>query len=173
MYNHKDGKVIKYEKIAKDRNLVTLATAYDHNCSEQQTVEVSDAVLEVMLGYEQNENNFGRNQRNHRDEMPDTDYDAANKGLFLPSAEEEYIAEEDKDRILRIFSHLSDKQRRRLYLMIKENHTYETLAAEEGVGLTTIRDSIKGALKQLKKYGNYLQIAKSKSWVDLLIVDED
>ena len=51
MYNHNDGKVIKYEKIAKDRNLVTLATAYDHNCSRQQTVEVSDAVLAVMLRY--------------------------------------------------------------------------------------------------------------------------
>lgn len=172
MFNHYDGKVIKYEKIADDRNLVILATAYDHNCSDQDTIEVSDAVLAVMLGYELNENKYGRNQRNHTKRMPETDYEAAKKGLVLPSAEEVYIAEEDKEKMLKVFSHLSGKQRRRLYLMFKENHTYDSIAALEGVGITTIRDSIKGAMKQIKKHGEFILTSKARNWMDLLIIDE-
>ena len=105
--------------------------------------------------------------------MPENDYEAAKEGIVLPSAEEVYIASEDKERILKVFSHLSDKQRRRLYLMFKENHTYETLAAVEGVGITTIRDSIKGAMKQIEKHGKFLLTTKAHGWVDLLIIDKN
>ncbi len=179
MYNHNDGKVIKYEKIAKDKNLVTLATAYDHNCSRQQTVEVSDAVLAVMLRYEKLENKYGRNQRNHREDMPDNDYDAAKKGLVMPSADEMLEAEElrkeeeakieaEKKHIIEIASLLTVKERRRVYMFAKKGLNYSEIAELDGVSTAAVTLSCKNAYRKLEPYRNFLQNTRVSEWVDLL-----
>ncbi|MBP3855943.1 MAG: hypothetical protein IK990_10085, partial [Ruminiclostridium sp.] len=120
MFNHTDGKEIVYKKIGPNRNLVTLASAYDHNCSEQETCEVSDEVLEFMLNEERKNNSIGRRERRSRQKMPKNDQKAAELGLSLPSAEDVYIAEEDsktdctcieESKISELFANLTDVQR--------------------------------------------------------------
>ena len=95
MFIHKDGKKISYEKIGENKYLVNLDTAYDNNCSEQETVEVTGEVLAVMLDYERKETNHDRVMRKrHLVEMPSNDYEAAKKGMVLPSAEDILLLEE-------------------------------------------------------------------------------
>ncbi len=179
MFNHNDGKVIRYEKIADNRNLVTLATAYDHNCSEQETVEVSDAVLAVMLEYEQNENKYGRNQRNHRTDVPTNDYEAAKKGWVMPSADEildaeevrteEMIRAEQEEKIIEdILSGLTKTERRRIYLFAHEDLNYSEIAEREGVSPAAVMYSCRNAFKKLKPHGDFLQNTVAASWLDLI-----
>ena len=177
MFNHTDGKEIVYKKIGPNRNLVTLATAYDHNCSEQETCEVSDEVLELMLNEEKKNNRIGRKERRSRQKMPKNDQKAAELGLSLPSAEDVFIAEEDykndsscieESKISELFASLTDVQRRRLYFMFKYDLTYEELADREGISYISAHESIDSALRKLKNHGAFLLTTSLDGWLYLL-----
>lgn len=179
MKYYNDGKKVAFENVAEDINTVKLNTAYDHNCSEQDECDVSDKILDVIMTDERKNINSGRTERNHRVNMPTNDCEAAKMGLTLPSAEEVFFEEDEmaegikeEGTILEIFSHLTQTQKRRLFLMYNDKLSVAEIAELEGVGEWSIRDSIRIAIEKLRKHGKFLQEAKSKSWTDLLIVDE-
>lgn len=70
---------------------------------------------------------------------------------------------------MEIFSSLSDKQRKRLYMKYKLKMSYIKIGKIEGKAPSTIMESCNRALKKLQKHGKYLSKLDIKMWVDLLI----
>ncbi len=180
MFIHKDGKKISYKKIGENKYLVNLNTAYDNNCSEQENVEVTGEVLAIMLDYERKETNHDRVMRKrHLVEMPSNDYEAAKKGMVLPSAEdillleeirleEEAQAKKEKEYIIEIISFLTPTERRRLYLRSYKKLNAEKIADLEGVTSPAVRWSWRNARKKIEPYRDFLQRTIVKDWVSLL-----
>ena len=177
----KEGKKISYKKIGENKYLVNLSTAYDNNCSEQETVEVTGEVLAVMLNYERGEKNFKRKERRyHRVDMPSNDYEAAKEGLVLPSAEDSYVlkeekkadeikAEEEESTLIGILSKLTKTERRRLYLISHKKLSYEEIAALDGVTRQAVRGSCLNAKRKIEPYSDFLQTTVVNDWTSLLI----
>ena len=180
MFIHKDGKKISYKKIGENKYLVNLNTAYDNNCSEQETEEVTGEVLAVMLNYERKETNHDRVMRKrHLVEMPSNDYEAAKKGMVLPSAEDILVLEEikleekaqaenEKEYIIEIISILTPTERRRLYLRSYKKFSAEKIADLEGVTAPAVRWSWRNARNKIEPYRDFLQRTIVKDWVLLL-----
>ena len=175
-----DDRNIEFEKLGENINEVKLSSAYDHNCSEQQSEVVTDEMLDNMIDSDNDLANKNRYDRKQRVDMSKTDKEMVKLGLTLPSAEDVVIAEEEQEegrkeekRILEIFSHLTEIQRRRLFLMYNDNLSVAEIAELEGVGEWSIRDSIRIAIKNLREHGDFLQKTKAKNWSDLLIVYKD
>lgn len=174
-----DDRVTEYEKLDENVNEVQLSTAYDHNCSEQQTEIINDEMLDTIIDSDNDLANKNRYDRKLRVDMPTTDKETVKLGLIVPSAEEVYIAEEEmvegrkeENKILEIFSHLTPTQRRRLFLMYNDQLSVAEIADLEGVGEWSIRDSIRIAIRKLQEHGDFLLETKCKNWSDLLMMNK-
>lgn len=162
---------VEYIKIKENVNLVKLSTAYDTNCSEEEFTEVDDKTLSCILRYEQ----FVTSQDSYSSNKElSISYDDSS-GKILKNAKccyEEDFFSDDKaqaEAVLKIFSSLSDKQRKRLYMKYKLNMSYMKIGKIEGKAPSTIMESCNRALKKLQKHGEYLSKLDIKMWVDLLI----
>lgn len=65
--NIKKSRKIEFIKNGENKNLVTLATAYDNNCSQQNIIEVDDRVLSEMIKSKNEDNSYERWQRERID----------------------------------------------------------------------------------------------------------
>ncbi len=163
---------VKFIKVAANRNLIKLATAYDTNCSSQEYAEVNDETLEFILNSELKFSSAGRNERNHTVPYPEEDKLTVKIGAITDSVEEIYFSErnqEEIDMIQKILSILTPCQRKRMYMYFKLNLTYKEIGEKEGVGFTAIQHSCEIALKKLKPYGEILRNTTIVKWLDLLI----
>ncbi len=162
---------VEYVKVKENVNLVKLSTAYDTNCSEEEFTEVDDKTLNYILQYEQ----FVTSQDSYSSNKElSVSYDDSS-GKILNNAkccyEEDFFSDDKKQAevVLEIFSSLSDKQRKRLYMKYKLKMSYIKIGKIEGKAPSTIMESCNRALKKLQKHGKYLSKLDIKMWVDLLI----
>ncbi len=176
-----EEKKIAFERVAENVNVVKLASVYDHNCSEEDTVILNDVQLQALLDDQKEWENSNHRQRDYAELFPKTDSDSEQAEITVPSAEDTYIEIEtleaidpdnEKKVLLKIFSKFTDKQRRRLYLNAKKGLTYDEIAEVEGVGMSTVRDSIKAAENKLKMHRELLLNLTLQNWLDLLIDDK-
>lgn len=163
---------VEYIKVRENVNLVKLSTAYDTNCSDEEFTAVDDKTLRFILQYEKRVTS--QDSYISQKEVS-VSYDDSN-GKFLSNAKgyyEEDFYTEDKQKqaelITEIFSSLSDKQRKRLYMRYKLNMSYIKIGKIEGKAPSSIMESCNRALKRLQKHGKYLSKLDIKMWVDLLI----
>ena len=168
-----DDRVTEYEKLDENVNEVQLSTAYDHNCSEQQTEIINDEMLDTIIDSDNDLANKNRYDRKQRVEFPTTDAEAIKLGMIVPSMDDmmalkERQAEQTK-KLLKIFSTLTEIERRRLYLYSWKKMSYSKIAKVEGVSIPAVMYSCDSAVEKLRPYGRYLQCCEVENWSKLLI----
>ena len=155
---YKDKKV-EFVKVGENANCIKLSNIYDNNCSSQEYVVVDDEMLEYLIAETRKANANERSFRRHFVCLPEEDTVAAKIGAVTASAEEKYLTEADAEelnKVLTIFSTLTNAQRRRIYKRFKENLSFEEIGRSEGVGASAIKRSCENAFQKLKPYVDFL-----------------
>ena len=167
---YKDKKV-EYVKVGVNANRVKLSSIYDHNCSSQGYIIVDDEMLGYLIAETRKANANERSFRRHFVCLPKEDTVAAKIGSVTASDEEKYLTEADTEelnKIITIFSTLTNAQRRRIYKHFKENLSFEEIGRSEGVSASAIKRSCEIAFQKLKPYADFLQHTMIIRWMDLL-----
>ena len=116
-------------------------------------VEVPEEVAELLILLNRHEQSQRRLIYKHKAHYSLDIYEVVEREAVLqtPSAEEvfEHLAEQEQlhDAMLS----LTQKQRSRLYAHFFLNMSYSRIAKQEGVDVTSVRESIQRAIKQLQK----------------------
>ena len=95
------------------------------------------------------------NEEGYYEEIPETD-DGSIAPLSIKDRQQDPVSDEvestmTKEQLLKAMDVLKDLPRKRLYDYYFGGLTFRQIAANEGVGDKTIRQSIEGAIKKLKK----------------------
>ena len=73
------------------------------------------------------------------------------RNVETPNVVDEVISKLDKERLLSALNCLSENQKRRITLYYFQGLTYRQIARIDGVSDMSVRESIAGAIKKLKK----------------------
>lgn len=120
---------------------------YKFNNGEISEVEVSEEIGNFILESRRNEHNLNRRQRYHCISLDAFDYE----DLKLSTVEQRNEETED-NRVRYAFSHLNERQQRRLF-MLSQGLSEREIARREGVTLRAIQECLDGAKKKfLKNY---------------------
>lgn len=71
--------------------------------------------------------------------------------LKCPSAEEVFEQLAEQEQLYDVMMALTHKQRTRLYAHFSLNMSYTQIAKQEGVDVTSVKESVQRAIKQLQK----------------------
>ena len=118
---------------------------YTFDNGETSEVEVSEEIGNLILESRREESNLDRKQRYHCVSLDAFDYE----GLELSTEEHGYEEIED-NRVRDAFSHLNERQQRRLS-MLSQGLSEREIARREGVTLRAIQECLDGAKKKFLK----------------------
>ena len=74
------------------------------------------------------------------------------RNVETPNVVDEVISKLDKERLLSALNCLNENQKRRIILYYFQGLTYRQIAKIDGVSDMSVRESIAGAIKKLKKF---------------------
>ena len=74
------------------------------------------------------------------------------RNVETPNVVDEVISKLDKERLLSALNCLSENQKRRITLYYFQGLTYRQIARIDGVSDMSVRESIAGAIKKIKKF---------------------
>lgn len=74
------------------------------------------------------------------------------RNVETPNVVDEVISKLDKERLLSALNCLSENQKRRIILYYFQGLTYRQIAKIDGVSDMSVRESIAGAIKKIKKF---------------------
>lgn len=116
-------------------------------------VEVPDEVAELLIMLKRHEQSQRRRMYKHKAHYSLDIYEIVERETALksPSAEEVFEQLAEQEQIHDAMLALTQKQRSRLYAHVFLNMSYSKIAKQEGVDVTSVRESIQRAIKQLQK----------------------
>lgn len=124
---------------------------YEFDNGEITEIEISEEVGAVILNSRREEESAARKHRRHCYSLDAVDYEGKEYGV--PDFTEEMFDDryEQRDRVRKAFSHLSEVQQRRL-LMLAGGVSMREIAKKEGVNYRAVFDSIQAARKKFLKF---------------------
>ena len=116
-------------------------------------VEVPDEVAELLILLRRHEQSQRRRIYKHRAHYSLDIYENVERETMLksPSAEEVFEQLAEQEQLYDALSILTEKQRFRLYAHFFLNMSYTRIAKQEGVDVTSVKESVQRAIKQLQK----------------------
>ena len=130
---------------------INLREFYPECYKSDYFVEVPDEVAELLILLRRHEQSQRRRIYKYKAQYSLDIYENVERETVLkcPSAEEvfEQLAEQLYDAMMA----LTHKQRTRLYAHFSLNMSYTQIAKQEGVDVTSVKESVQRAIKQLQK----------------------
>lgn len=116
-------------------------------------VEVPDEVAELLILLRRHEQSQRRRIYKHRAQYSLDIYENVERETVLkcPSAEEVFEQLVEQEQLYDAMMALTHKQRTRLYAYFFLNMSYTQIAKQEGVDVTSVKESVQRAIKQLQK----------------------
>lgn len=133
--------------------IINLRSQYPH-LSEDIFMEISDRIFEVYDHSRKQINNYDRRARYHRafyslDVGNGIETHAVSR---VPSPEEVWMRKLEKEQLREALEHLPPVQSRRIYAYFMLGMKMVGIARIEGVSRTSVSQSIRSGLKNLKRY---------------------
>jgi len=124
-------------------------TLYDHD----SFYEVPDEVAELLILFRRHEQSQRRRIYKHRAHYSLDIYENVEREATLksPSAEEVFEQLAEQEQLYDAMMALTHKQRSRIYARFFLKMSYSKIAEQEGVDVSSIRESVQRAVKQLQK----------------------
>ena len=145
----KESRELKFVKSGENKNLVTLATVYDTNCSQQKVIEIDDRVLSEMIKSKKEDNNYERWQR---DRIDCAEFNEVTIGEVYGIREESF-----EDAVLEniwleeLLRECGEKSFNRAKLAITKGLSARAIAEMEGVSHSAVSKSLTKVKKILCK----------------------
>ena len=116
-------------------------------------VEVPDEVAELLILLRRHEQSQRRRIYKHKAQYSLDIYENVERETVLkcPSAEEVFEQLVEQEQLYDAMMALTHKQRTRLYAYFFLNMSYTQIAKQEGVDVTSVKESVQRAIKQLQK----------------------
>lgn len=116
-------------------------------------MEVPDEVAELLILLRRHEQSQRRRIYKHRAQYSLDIYENVERETVLkcPSAEEVFEQLVEQEQLYDAMMALTHKQRTRLYAYFFLNMSYTQIAKQEGVDVTSVKESVQRAIKQLQK----------------------
>ena len=116
-------------------------------------VEVPDEVAELLILLRRHEQSQRRRIYKHRAHYSLDIYENVEREATLksPSAEEVFEQLAEQEQLYDAMMALTHKQRSRIYARFFLKMSYSKIAEQEGVDVSSIRESVQRAVKQLQK----------------------
>ena len=116
-------------------------------------VEVPDEVAELLILLRRHEQSQRRRIYKHRAHYSLDIYENVERESMLksPSAEEVFEQLAEQEQLYDAMMALTHKQRTRLYAHFFLNMSYTKIAKQEGVDITSVKESVQRAIKQIQK----------------------
>ncbi len=131
---------VKYPNIvSRYSHFILLSIAQGEPITEYQNYEAKYRMRNLRCG--------------HAFDINDGEFEEHHPELAIEIDIVETIELQDNIKKLKIaMTQLNDKQKKRIFDYFFENKTFEQIAEEEGVTKQSVDESIKGAIKKLKKF---------------------
>ena len=126
--------------------------------SVEKFLKMAEAINESLLNDEREVRRWDRhhNAEGYYEEIPDTDEDRVVpltiKDVSMDPVGDAVEVNITNERLMSAIKQLKEIPRRRLYLYFFEGLTYREIAKKEGISDMSLRESINGAIKKLKKF---------------------
>ena len=116
-------------------------------------VEVPDEVAELLILLRRHEQSQRRRIYKYKAQYSLDIYENVERETVLkcPSAEEVFEQLAEQEQLYDAMMALTHKQRTRLYANFFLNMSYTQIAKQEGVDVTSVKESVQRAIKQLQK----------------------
>ena len=116
-------------------------------------VEVPDEVAELLILLRRHEQSQRRRIYKYKAQYSLDIYENVERETVLkcPSAEEVFEQLAEQEQLYDAMMALTHKQRTRLYAHFSLNMSYTQIAKQEGVDVTSVKESVQRAIKQLQK----------------------
>ena len=116
-------------------------------------VEVPDEVAELLILLRRHEQSQRRRIYKHRAHYSLDIYENVEREAMLqsPTAEEIFEQLAEREQLQAAIMSLTERQRSRLYAHFFLNMSYTKIAKQEGVDVTSVKESVQRAIKQLQK----------------------
>ena len=116
-------------------------------------VEVPDEVAELLILLRRHEQSQRRRIYKYKAQYSLDIYENVERETVLkcPSAEEVFEQLAEQEQLYDAMMALTHKQRTRLYAKFFLNMSYTQIAKQEGVDVTSVKESVQRAIKQLQK----------------------
>ena len=129
-----------------------MKTIYKTGNGQTAELEVSTAVAELLAGFDREDKNAARKERQRKETSLDAMYEETG---FEPTdtsidIETDYIAQEEKAALLAAVSELSEKQRRLVALYYYEEKTLREIGGILGVHFSCVQRQLETVHKKLK-----------------------
>ena len=132
---------------------INLRESYPECYRSDYFVEVPDEVAELLILLRRHEQSQRRRIYKHRVHCSLDFYENVERETVLksPAAEEVFEQLAEQEQLYDAMMVLTHKQRSRLYAHFFLNMSYTKIAKQEGVDVTSVKESVQRAIKQLQK----------------------
>lgn len=132
---------------------INLREFYPECYKSDYFVEVPDEVAELLILLRRHEQSQRRRIYKNKAHYSLDIYENVERETMLksPSAEEVFEQLAEQEQLYDAMMALTHKQRTRLYAHFFLNMSYTQIAKQEGVDVTSVKESVQRAIKQLQK----------------------
>lgn len=132
---------------------INLREFYPECYKSDYFVEVPDEVAEFLILLRRHEQSQRRRIYKYKAQYSLDIYENVERETVLkcPSAEEVFEQLAEQEQLYDAMMALTHKQRTRLYAHFSLNMSYTQIAKQEGVDVTSVKESVQRAIKQLQK----------------------
>ena len=132
---------------------INLREFYPECYKSDYFVEVPDEVAELLILLRRHEQSQRRRIYKYKAQYSLDIYENVERETVLkcPSAEEVFEQLAEQEQLYDAMMALTHKQRTRLYANFFLNMSYTHIAKQEGVDVTSVKESVQRAIKQLQK----------------------
>ena len=132
---------------------INLREFYPECYKSDYFVEVPDEVAELLILLRRHEQSQRRRIYKYKAQYSLDIYENVERETVLkcPSAEEVFEQLAEQEQLYDAMMVLTHKQRSRLYAHFFLNMSYTKIAKQEGVDVTSVKESVQRAIKQLQK----------------------
>ena len=132
---------------------INLREFYPECYKSDYFVEVPDEVAELLILLRRHEQSQRRRIYKYKAQYSLDIYENVERETVLkcPSAEEVFEQLAEQEQLYDAMMALTHKQRTRLYAHFSLNMSYTQIAKQEGVDVTSVKESVQRAIKQLQK----------------------
>ena len=132
---------------------INLREFYPECYKSDYFVEVPDEVAELLILLRRHEQSQRRRIYKYKAQYSLDIYENVERETVLkyPSAEEVFEQLAEQEQLYDAMMALTHKQRTRLYAPFFLNMSYTQIAKQEGVDVTSVKESVQRAIKQLQK----------------------
>lgn len=132
---------------------INLREFYPECYKSDYFVEVPDEVAELLILLRRHEQSQRRRIYKYKAQYSLDIYENVERETVLkcPSAEEVFEQLAEQEQLYDAMMALTHKKRTRLYAHFSLNMSYTQIAKQEGVDVTSVKESVQRAIKQLQK----------------------